>query len=308
VSRRSSALAIAVTLDLAFGEPPRAWHPVSLAGRALAFGTDRLPGQNPARQLAGGAAVVVATSGLAALVGATVERAFKNGLAGTLIISAALKTLFAFRMLIGEAGMVAKALEEGRIDDARVALRSLVSRPTAELPPALVAAAAIESLAENLSDSVIAPWLLYATFGLPGAAVYRVVNTTDSMYGYRGECEWLGKAAARTDDLLNLVPSRLTAAAIVAAARLRLGKEAAACALATWRKDGGRTASPNAGRPMSAMAGALRRRLEKRGHYVLGAGFPEPTALDLRCGIEVTSAAAVVAFAVLLGALVAGGR
>lgn len=149
----------------------------------------------------------------------------------------------------------------------------------------------------------VAPWLYYAGFCLGGAAVYRVVNTADSMFGYRGDNEWLGKAAARTDDALSWLPSRLAAAAIVAAARLRLGAAAAGRALATWRSYGGTTASPNAGRPMAAMAGALERRLEKRGHYVLGGEFSEPASDDVRRAVDLTATAAGIALATLAGEL-----
>jgi adenosylcobinamide-phosphate synthase len=211
-------------------------------------------------------------------------------------------------MLVEEARGVGAALDRDDLDLARERLRSLVSRPTKDLTAGLVAAAAIESLAENLGDSIVGPWLYYAGFGLPGAAVYRVVDTADSMYGYRGDKEWLGKAAAKTDDVLSCVPSRLAAAAIVGAARLRLGSAAAASALTSWRADGGKTDSPNAGRPMSAMAGALQRRLEKPGHYVLGGAFPEPTAGDVRRAVDLTVTASGIALAGLAGALVLATR
>jgi adenosylcobinamide-phosphate synthase len=115
------------------------------------------------------------------------------------------------------------------------------------------------------------------------------------MYGYRGDLEWLGKAAARTDDALNWLPSRVTAAALAMAAAVVLGPAAGRGALACWRSDGGRTASPNAGAPMAAMAGALRRRLEKVGHYVLGAEFPPPRAVDVRRAVHVIQTAAALA-------------
>jgi len=146
----------------------------------------------------------------------------------------------------------------------------LVSRDTATLSATQVSAATIESVAENLSDSVVAPLLYYAVGGLPAAFGYRFANTADAMVGYRDEVyEWLGKAPARLDDLFNLVPARLAAALIVAAAPLT--GESAGRAWRIWRRDAGKTASPNAGHPMSAMAGALDVELEKVGHYRLGA-------------------------------------
>lgn len=308
VSTRSIELASAAGIDIAFGEPPARWHPVVLIGRGLAAGTGRHRSRGPLGQLLGGAAALAGIAGLAAVASLTVERGAGRGWLGTLMRAAALKSMFAIRMLLAEADAVATALEIGNLDGARERLSSLVSRPTTMLTPGLVAAAAIESLAENLGDSVVAPWLYYAGFGLPGAAVYRVVNTADSMYGYRGENEWLGRAAAKTDDILSWVPSRLAAGAIVGAAMVRLGKAVALSALATWHRDAGKTASPNAGQPMAAMAGALQRRLEKPGHYVLGGSFPEPAADDIRRAIDLTATAAAIAAASLAGILVVGRR
>lgn len=303
MNSRVGSLALAVGLDLSLGEPPASFHPVVLIGRGLATGTGPHSGHSRRRQLLGGAIALVATAAAASAAGAAVERVARTRLIGLLTRGAALKPLFAVRMLLEEAAAVRSSLEAPDVESARRRLRSLVSRPTRELTPGLVAAAAIESLAENLGDSVIAPWLYYAGLGLPGAAVYRVVNTADSMYGYRDQREWLGKAAAHTDVALNWVPSRLAAAALVGAARLRLGKASARSALETWRADAGSTASPNAGRPMAAMAGALQRRLEKPGYYVLGASFAEPSATDIGRAMDLTATAAAIALLVASGAL-----
>ena len=115
---------------------------------------------------------------------------------------------------------------------------------------------------------MVAPLFYYVFFGLPGAALYRLCNTFDSMIGYRGYYEYLGKASARLDDLLNWLPARLTALLIVGLAPLFGGKRR--CAWQIWRRDAVKTASPNAGHPMSAAAGALEIQLEKVGHYTLG--------------------------------------
>ena len=126
----------------------------------------------------------------------------------------------------------------------------------------------MESVAENASDSAVAPLLFWAVLGVPGAVAYRAVNTLDARVGYRGRHEWLGKASARLDDLLNLVPARVTAALLLVAG-LACGADARR-GLAVLRRDGARTESPNAGRPMAAMAGLLGVRLEKVGQYQLG--------------------------------------
>jgi adenosylcobinamide-phosphate synthase len=195
------------------------------------------------------------------------------GLAGVAVEALALSTLFSIRGLWRAARRVERALDAGDLPAARIAVgEDLVSRPTGALDEAHVASATIESLAENLSDSVLAPLAFYLAFGLAGAAVYRAVNTADTMIGYRaGVLEHFGKAAARLDDVLNLVPARLSALAIVAVAP------------AAWRalrRDHAKTASPNAGWPMAAMAGALGVTLEKPGAYRLGDG-PFPNRADI---------------------------
>ena len=189
-------------------------------------------------------------------------------------------------------------LEAEHIDAARHALRLLVSRDTAELDAPLLAAAAIESLAENASDSFVAPLLYYGLAGLPGACVYRAANTLDAMLGYHGRYEYLGKLPARFDDLLNLAPARLTALLIVVAAALH-GADARGAWLA-MRRDHGRTASPNAGYPMAAIAGALGVRLEKVGHYCLNPAGRPPTAADLRDAEQIVSLALGIAAAVVV--------
>jgi adenosylcobinamide-phosphate synthase len=143
-----------------------------------------------------------------------------------------------------------------------------------------VAAAAIESVAENASDGIIAPLFFFAIGGLPAALAYRFINTADSMIGYHDEeHEWLGKAPARLDDLLNFIPARLTGLFIILAAPF-----CGANMLQAWntlRCDSRQTASPNAGIPMSAMAGALGVELEKINHYTLGKGLRSPSPADL---------------------------
>ena len=134
-----------------------------------------------------------------------------------------LKSAFAVRGLAVAAWKVSRPLGRGDLVAARAALGSLVSRDTKDLPAPLVAAAAVESVAENTSDSIVAPLLFYAVGGVPAAIAYRAINTLDSMIGYRGRFEWLGKVAARLDDLVNLIPARLTALLLALAAPLGAG-------------------------------------------------------------------------------------
>jgi adenosylcobinamide-phosphate synthase len=186
---------------------------------------------------------------------------------------------FALRGL-GRAGEAMRdALAADDLARARFCLRSLCSRDPSELSAAELAGATIESLSENASDSVVAPLLYFALFGLPGVLLYRAANTMDAMVGYRGRFEFLGKVAARVDDLLNLVPARLTALLLVLAGlSLRLNVRAG---LRVWWQDRAKTESPNAGHPMAMAAGLLGVQLDKRACYVLGAGLrtPDLTAL-----------------------------
>jgi adenosylcobinamide-phosphate synthase len=197
-----------------------------------------------------------------------------------LIEGIGLKPCLALRMLAGAGRSVRLALERGDLPAARNALQSLVSRDCSALTAELAGAAAIESLAENLSDSVVAPLLYYALLGLPGAAMYRLFNTFDSMIGYHGQYEYLGKAAAWLDDVLNVLPARLTALLIIALAPLFGGNRLRAWHI--WRRDAYKTASPNAGHPMAAAAGALGLQLEKVGYYTLGDNDTVMTASSVR--------------------------
>jgi adenosylcobinamide-phosphate synthase len=198
-----------------------------------------------------------------------------------LLEAIALKSMFALRGLDQAAGEVQAALENGDLSEARRLVSwHLVSRDTKTLDESGIAAATIESVAENASDSLIAPLFYYLLGGLPFAFLYRFFNTADAMLGYRTlEYEWLGKLPARLDDLLNFIPARLTAGLLALAAPLSgmSGKRA----VDTMRQDARKTASPNAGYPMSAMAGALGVELEKVEHYTLGADHPKPKSADI---------------------------
>jgi adenosylcobinamide-phosphate synthase len=288
----------AVALDLIAGEPPARFHPVVWIGRAASLAQRRAPAQGRYRQLAWGGAVTLAVAGAAGLIASGVDTmARRTGAVGMLIEAAVLKPSFAFGGLVQAGKAVEQALLTGSLPEARELLRALVSRDTASLDEGLAAAAAIESLAENLTDSVLAPWLAYALFGLPGAYAYRTVNTLDSMIGYRGRYEYLGKIAAHLDDALNLVPARLGAGLLAASAPLARGGLMGAGRVALVHH--GRTASPNAGWTMAAMAGALGVRLEKAGAYVLGDGR-EPAPADIRRARRMVFGAAGTTLAVIV--------
>lgn len=295
VGRRCRAALAALALDYAAGELPNRLHPVAAMGRWLALG-ERLAPASPLARLLWGASWLGGGIGLSAGLAAALPSA-------VLAEGAAASTLLAYRALDRAVGAVQAALAGGDLPEARRLLGwHLVSRPTADLSPAEVAAAAIESLAENLSDSVVAPLGWHLAGGLPGLAAYRFSNTADAMWGYRDErYRRLGMAAARLDDLLNLVPARLAAALIALAAQAtnRRGREAWRVA----RRDHRRTASPNAGWPMAAMAGALDTTLTKRGHYTLGSGARTPDAALIAEARTITQRALLIIVAALgLGA------
>ncbi len=267
---RSRALLLALAIDTLLGDPPGAWHPVVIMGRWLALGKQLAP-RGQAARLAWGSLWL--GGGLTLSAGAA--RLLPPWLP---LQGADASTLLAYRGLDMAAGEVQAALARDDLAEARRLLGwHLVSRPTAELRADEVAAATIESLAENLSDSLVAPLLAYLLGGLPALAAYRFSNTADAMWGYRNErFEHLGKTAARLDDLLNLVPARLSALLIALAAQSLHRRGWAAWQ--TAHAFSGRTASPNAGWPMAAMAGALDTTLSKRGHYTLGDGACLPDA------------------------------
>jgi adenosylcobinamide-phosphate synthase len=259
-------LAAAVLWDLARGEPPAALHPVVWMGGVARALERRVRWGSRTGELLQGAAIAAMVPALFA-AGAGLVLAAPWPLRLPLSVWL-LKSSFAVRALGAAGRTVRVALAAGDLANARRALGSLCSRDASALGEAEVAAGAVESIAENTCDSVVAPLLFYACLGLPGAVAYRAVNTLDALIGYHGRYEYLGKASARLDDLLNLVPARASAGLLLLAGAVS-GGDLAHCARILAR-DRARTASPNAGWSMAAMAGLLRVRLEKRGHYALG--------------------------------------
>ncbi|QDU63326.1 cobalamin biosynthesis protein [Planctomycetes bacterium Pan216] len=298
---------LAMLADRFLGEPPAWCHPVVAMGTVIGWGR-RLARRMPAwwKLLVGGALIVV---GVAAsfCVGRWLESldgSFSVWLAiplGAFL----LKTTFAAHALFDAGRQVDEALSDDDLPEARRLLGyHLVSRPTDTLTASQTSAATIESLAENVSDSVVAPIFWYLVAGLGGALAYRFVNTADAMLGYRDpEREWLGKIPARLDDVLNGIPARLSALAILVVARFSGGD--AGRGLRVWWRDAAKTDSPNAGQPMSAAAGVLGRRLDKVGHYVLGAEFAECRREDIPRALRLIEHATIltlgVASLVLLG-------
>lgn len=286
---RLLTILFACAIDWLLGEPPNALHPVAWFGKFIHALEHRAPNGNPRAELFYGAGMAASGIAVAVLPALAFKHFLRRGGLGIIAGAALLKSTFAWRALIRSAENVRRDLEAEQLDAAQHDLRSLVSRDTSRLDSYHVAAAAIESLAENASDSFVAPLFYYNLFGLAGACAYRAVNTMDAMVGYHGRYEFLGKVPARLDDVLNFIPARLTALLIVAAARL--GRASPGRSLKILRRDHTLTASPNAGYPMSAMAGALDVCLEKVGHYRLNQTGRAPGADDIRRAARVVTLA-----------------
>ena len=299
----ASILLLAVGLDRLLPDPPNRFHPVAWMGRIIAV-MDRAAPRRPMAAFIFGCAMVVTIVGLSTTLAWLAMAALESvhPLAYVIGGAIALRTTFTVRGLSSAARHTRDTLSDGRLDAARASLRSLVSRDPAALTGPLVAASAIESVAENTTDSYVGPWLAFAVLGVPGAVAYRAVNTLDSMLGYRGRYEYLGKAAARLDDAINFIPARLSALLLLASGAL--GRLPVRRAWRTLLRDGGRTASPNAGLTMSAMAGLLGTRLEKPGHYCLGEDFHEPVPEDIGTAIRIAERTAVLGVIVALLLLV----
>lgn len=253
----------ALLIEAAVGYPDRLvrsiGHPVTWIGRLIRALERNCNSDTatPARRRALGLITVLLIVSIVAVVTLVIERGLlllPFGLIGVGVLASA---LIAQRSLHEHVARVADALDKTGVTGGREAVSHIVGRDVAALDVAGIARAAIESLAENFSDGVVAPvfWMLIA--GLPGAAVYKAVNTADSMIGHRTpRYQAFGWAAARLDDLLNLPASRLSACLIIAAASVT-PRASASGAWRAVRRDAGRHRSPNAGYPEAAMAGAL---------------------------------------------------
>ena len=275
------ALLLALLLDLALGEPPNRLHPTVWIGKTVALAERVAPGPQaaPSLQLACGAGMVllIPTAWGAAAWAVTFGLLQLHPVAYVIVVAVLLKTTFSVRMLHRVAAGIGSILTTGDIAEARRQMSALVSRDTSQLTAGQMAAGAIESVAENITDSIVGPLLAFALFGLPGAVAYRAINTLDSMVGYHGRYEYLGKPSARLDDLVNLIPARLAALLLWLSTAALPGMTAGRA----WRimfAHRGRTESPNAGWTMAAMAGGLGVTLEKVGHYRLGDPAPGPEA------------------------------
>ena len=290
------ALPVALVVDRWLGEPPVRLHPVVWMGNYLgacgAWVQNRTV-QDPLHNdykafslaahmwIAGAAMVLVVAWALEYLV--LTVWAWPWWVAG-LALGLLLKPLLAWAMLQSEVRAVETALRES-LDAGRERLRWLVSRDVAQLTATEVRESAIETLAENLNDSVVAPIFWFVLLGLPGAALYRFANTADAMWGYPGlykgqNWAWAGKWAARADDVLSWVPARITAVLLLAVAGAAGRRRAGWPGIDLLRAQARQTPSPNSGWPMAAMALVLNVALRKPGVYVLNVAGRAAEASD----------------------------
>jgi adenosylcobinamide-phosphate synthase len=285
--------ALAIIIDLTLGDPPNALHPVAWMGKVISLLEKGGLKLRPTGQFIYGIAMTVLITALFVVpVYFIIFYVWRfNVIAGIIVSALIFKSTFTITGLRRAALQIKNLLHDKNLDKTRFELRSLVSRDTSRLSEPLLASAAVESVAEGTCDSVVAPMFYFLLLGVPGAVGYRVVNTMDAMIGYHGKYEYLGKFAARLDDVLNYIPARLSALLLILAAAFRKsGRRAWQTAL----REHNRTESPNAGWTIAAMAGALDKRLEKAGHYTFeerGAA-PSTKTIDNAVRIFITAASA----------------
>lgn len=290
-------LLAALAWDRWVGEPPISIHPVVWMGNAIGWMRDKAP-ESTVGAFTWGLLMAVCLPILASLLALLTLVPW----IGPLIAVWLLTSSFALRGLVTSGERVADALDRGSIEDARKGLGWLCSRDPSNLDATELSAAATESVAENSSDSLVAPLMWYAVAGLPGALAYRCINTLDAMVGYRDRYEWLGKASARLDDLVNLIPARITAILLVVAGMVT-AKVSVSQGVSVMMRDRNLTSSPNAGWPMSCIAGLLSVELPKPGHYTLGKGLSPCTAVQLRTGCVLADRAMLLSACILAASL-----
>lgn len=271
-------IGIAIFIDLLFGDPKNKYHPTAWIGRFIAILTPIAKNQNSIIEKAGGILIITITSIIVislllilnlgiSMITFDVVSIVVSVIVGGLL----LKTTIAIRGMERHAKSVLESLDEDNLEKARTNLSMIVKRNTKNLDKNHVISGVLESISENTVDGITGPLFYFSIFGLPGAFVYRVVNTADSMIGYKTHLfKNVGWFTATCDTVLNYIPSRLTGLVMIISAAILQNnwKESYKIMI----RDGKKTESPNAGYPMAALAGALETKFEKINHYKLGDG------------------------------------
>jgi len=312
-------LVAGLALDGLFGDMPAIFryvgHPIVLAGRAIGFLDHKLNRETRSEAARRGRGIITVAFlvGSAAALGLVIEELCHGYLLGGAIEALLIAVLVAQRSLYEHVAAVAAALETGGLAAGQSAVQHIVGRDPMRLDAHGVARAAIESLAENFSDGVVAPVLWYLLLGLPGLFAYKMANTLDSMIGHRSpRYRSFGWAAARFDDLLNLVPAPISGMLLVASAVFAKNSHPDR-ALAIMLRDGRKHHSPNAGWPESAIAGALNLALAGPRHYPeglvagpwLGDGTAQAAPSDIARALNLYRLACLIEGGLLLGAWLA---
>jgi len=310
------AVGAALLIDVVFGEPPAVLHPVVWMGRYLGWAGRRFAPVGDAitaaangpdyRAFAWGACFWWIGAILVIVAAAALQVVLFSGPAWAAVVGLGLlfKPLLAWAMLRREVQAVERALGES-LAAGRQRLSLLCSRDVSGLDEVRVRETAIESLAENLNDSVVAPLFWFVFLGLPGAALYRYANTADAMWGYLGlrdgrDWTWAGRWAARVDDVLSWLPARITAVLLAFVAGRLPGR--------TLGGEARRTPSPNSGWPMAAMALALGVHLRKPGVYVLNEAGADPQPPHTARAISLAGRAVLAAMALAMIVIWQGGK
>ena len=298
-------IGFAILLDFKFGDPKNKYHPTSWIGILIAKLTPLAKNQHTMIEKFGGVCIVTITSGLVIVplftlnVGITLITVDYVSMIVSIIIGGLLlKTTIAIRGMEKHAKFVLESLDENNLDLARTHLSMIVKRNTKNLDRNHVFSGVLESISENTVDGITGPLFYYAFLGLPGAFVYRVINTADSMIGYKTDVfKNVGWFAATCDSILNYIPSRLTGIImIISAAILKNNwKESYKIMI----RDGKKTESLNAGYPMAALAGALETKFEKINHYKLGDGEIILTNEHVHSAISIMKLTSVLFFGIV---------
>ena len=299
-------IGFAIILDLVVGDPRNKYHPTAWIGNFISNLVPLFKNENIHLEKFGGILIVLISTavvgGLLVVLNLKLDSIIGNELLTiivTIIVGAILlKTTIAIRGMEKHALAVADALENDDIDDARANLAMITKRKTKDLDKNHVLSGVLESISENTVDGVTGPLFYFSLFGLPGAFVYRVINTIDSMIGYKTEMfRNLGWFGANCDTILNYLPSRITGLVMVLASML-LGND--------WKqsyeilkKDSCKTSSPNAGYPMAALAGALDTRFQKVDHYTIGTGSIYLSIKHIRSAIVLMKVTTVLFFGIV---------
>jgi len=271
-------VAFALGIDFVFGDPKNRYHPTAWIGTLIAKLTPLAKNQNTYVEKLGGIFVVAITVGVVVTLLSILDTGISllttdwvTIVVSGVVVVILLKTTIAIRGMEKHAKAVLESLDQNNLDMARTNLSMIVKRNTKNLDKNHVISGVLESISENTVDGVTGPLFYFALFGLPGAFVYRVINTVDSMIGYKTDIfKNVGWFGATCDTILNYIPSRLTGLVMIISAAILQNnwKESYKIMI----RDGKKTESPNAGYPMAALAGALETKFEKINHYKLGNG------------------------------------